>query len=132
MEVEPILPRHVRCAASRVRDGAVVGVVGEGTPALVDVDLLDLGAHLDALRATVAAAFDLVIGGERNNLAALRTAILASFDLVIRGERDNLRAGKDRPLRRKKNESGRCRHRKECVGRRQGRFNLGETLGIVW
>ena len=60
VEVEPILPRHVRRAASRVRASTVVGVVGEGTPPLVDVDLLVLEAHLDALRAAVAAAFDLV------------------------------------------------------------------------
>ena len=80
MEVEPILPRQIWWAASRVWAGAVVGVVGEGTPPLVDVDLLVLGAHLDALHATILDAFDLVIGGERDNLAALR-------------------AGKDRPLR---------------------------------
>ena len=54
MEVEPILPCQVRCAASRVRAGAVIGVVGEDTPSLIDVDLL----VLDALRAAVLAAFD--------------------------------------------------------------------------
>ena len=72
MEVYPILLLQVRCAASRVWAGAVVGVVGEGTPPLVDVDLLVLGAYLDALRTVAAVAFDLVIRGERDNLAALR------------------------------------------------------------
>ena len=55
---------------AQVWAGTVVGVVGEGTPPLVDIDLLVLGAHLDALRAA-AAAFDLVIRGERDNLATL-------------------------------------------------------------
>ena len=81
------------------RASNIVGVVWDGTPPLVDVDLLVLGAHLDARRAAVTAAFDLVIRGERDNLAALRAAVLTAFNFVIRGERDNLtalRAGKDR------------------------------------
>ena len=74
------------------RASNVVGVVWDGTPPLVNVDLLVLGAHLDVLRAAVAAAFDLVIRGERDNLAALRAAVLAALDLVVGGERDNLAA----------------------------------------